>query len=281
MFDVRRYDRIGSTNDEARRLAEEGAPHGTVVHADEQTAGRGRLARRWFSPPGNLYLSVLLREVPPERLWQLSFLSALAVADAVDALLPSHTRAQLKWPNDVLVGGAKISGILIEQAGSAVILGIGINVLVAPQGPAYPTTTLAASGGIATVDGACSLLLRGLEAWLARWTEGGFPVVREAWLARAHRLGETLHVATSGRSASGVFVGLDADGALLLDTDAGRVRIVAGDVGGSVAGDGGAGGGAASELGQGDAAGEGTRSDGRGDGTAGSVAGGAGPGRTG
>ena len=88
-FDVRHYDRIGSTNDEAQRLAAEGAPHGTVVHADEQTAGRGRLSRRWLSPPGNLYLSIVLRpDVPPARIVEIGFVAALAVADAVDALLP-------------------------------------------------------------------------------------------------------------------------------------------------------------------------------------------------
>lgn len=235
MFDVRHHDRIGSTNDEARRLALEGAPHGTAVRADEQTAGRGRLSRRWFSPPGNLYFSVVLRGIPPARGWEISFVAALAVADTVDALLPSHTRAQLKWPNDVLVGGAKISGILIEAADDALILGIGINVLVAPDAPAYPTTTLAASGGLATVDGAASLLLRHLEARLASWDTEGFHPIRQAWLARAHRLGETLHVATGGHAVTGMFVGLDQDGALLLDTAAGRTRVVAGDVGGHAA----------------------------------------------
>lgn len=88
-FDVRHYDRLGSTNDEARQLADAGAAHGTVVHADEQSSGRGRLARRWFSPPGNLYLSIVLRlDLPPARSVELGFLAALAVADAVDALLP-------------------------------------------------------------------------------------------------------------------------------------------------------------------------------------------------
>ena len=88
-FDVRHYDRIGSTNDEAMRLAREGAAHGTIVHADEQTAGRGRLSRRWLSPPGNLYLSIVLRpDVPEARVVEIGFVAALAVADAVDALLP-------------------------------------------------------------------------------------------------------------------------------------------------------------------------------------------------
>src|ERR1700733_13394259 len=103
-FTVWHSDRIGPTNDEARRRASEGAPHGTVIHADEQTAGRGRLAHTWFSPPGNLYLSILLRTgQSAARAAELSFLAALAVADTVEALLPRQIRAMLKWPNDVLV----------------------------------------------------------------------------------------------------------------------------------------------------------------------------------
>src|SRR3954468_19309176 len=113
-FTVRHYDSIGSTNDEARRLAKEGAPHGTVVHADEQTAGRGRLMRTWFSPPGNLYMSILLRlDIPAPRLSELSFVASLAVAQTVEALLPKRLRPVLKWPNDVLVEDAKICGILL------------------------------------------------------------------------------------------------------------------------------------------------------------------------
>jgi len=106
-FTVRHFDAIDSTNDEARRIATQGAAHGTVIHADEQTAGRGRMARTWFSPPGNLYLSILLRlNIPPERIPELSFLTAVAVAETVEKLLPRRVRPMLKWPNDVLVADA-------------------------------------------------------------------------------------------------------------------------------------------------------------------------------
>lgn len=232
MFDVRHYAQIGSTNDEARRLAQEGAAHGTVVHADEQTAGRGRLSRRWFSPAGNLYISVLLRyDLPPGRSAELSFLAALAVADTVDALLPKQLRARLKWPNDVLVDGAKISGILLEQVDGALIVGIGLNVLVAPDNAAYRTTTIAANGGMASVDNARAILLERLSEHLATWQAHGFPPIRSAWLARSYPIGETLRVTAVGGSVEGRFAGLDSDGALLLDTPGGRERIVAGDVG--------------------------------------------------
>src|ERR1700727_2136985 len=137
-FNVQHHERLESTNDEARQLAAAGAPHGTVVHADEQSAGRGRFGRTWYSPPGNLYLSVLLRlDRPPERTPELSFVAAITVADAVDALLPKQSRATLKWPNDVLVNDGKIAGILLENADGAQIVGIGLNVLEAPRNPPY------------------------------------------------------------------------------------------------------------------------------------------------
>jgi BirA family biotin operon repressor/biotin-[acetyl-CoA-carboxylase] ligase len=230
-FIVWHHDKIGSTNDEARRMAAEYAPHGTVVHADEQTAGRGRLAHTWFSPPGNLYVSILLRTGEPvSRCAELSFLAALAVADTVEALLPRQTRAILKWPNDVLVNGAKIAGILLEQAETATIIGIGLNVLEAPSNTAYKTTTIVANGGIASVDGARDILLDRIAVHLSVWQENGFAPIREQWLERSYPIGAAIRATCGGQPVAGHFAGLDLDGALLLDTTRGRERIVAGDV---------------------------------------------------
>lgn len=231
MFTVLHHERLGSTNDEAKRLAAAGAVHGTVVHADEQMAGRGRFGRTWFSPPGNLYVSILLRlDLPPERGAELSFLAALAVADTADALLPRQTRATLKWPNDVLVNGGKIAGILVEQIADVRILGIGLNILHAPKNAPYKTSTLVGAGGLATVDGARDILLDRLARRLDRWTEEGFYPIRSAWLARAHPIGTKLRASLGGRTEEGLFAGLDADGAMLLDTPDGRKRIVAAEV---------------------------------------------------
>jgi BirA family biotin operon repressor/biotin-[acetyl-CoA-carboxylase] ligase len=233
MFLIVHHERIGSTSDEAKRLAAEGAPHGTVVHADEQVAGRGRLGRTWFSPAGNLYLSVILRlNVPPERGGELSFLAALAVSDAVNGLLPKQVRATLKWPNDVLVQDGKIAGILVEQVGDVRILGMGLNIIEAPRNAPYKTATLVSAGGIGSVEGARDILLERLGFWLDTWTEEGFWPIRQAWLSRAHPIGTPLRASLGGRTEEGTFAGLDEDGALLLDTDQGRKRIIAGDVGG-------------------------------------------------
>lgn len=230
-FTVWHHDKIGSTNDEARRMAAEGAPHGTVVHADEQTAGRGRMSHTWFSPPGNLYVSILLRTgVPAGRTAELSFLASLAVADTVEALLPRNTRAMLKWPNDVLISGAKIAGILLEQVDDATIMGIGVNVLEAPSNAAYKTTTIVANGGIASVDGARDILLERLGGHLEVWREHGFAPVRVQWLERSYPIGAAIRATSAGQPVAGHFAGLDEDGALLLETPQGLQRIVAGEV---------------------------------------------------
>jgi BirA family biotin operon repressor/biotin-[acetyl-CoA-carboxylase] ligase len=231
-FDLRQYDSIGSTNNEAMRLARAGAAHGTVVCAREQTAGRGRQARRWHSPAGNLHASVLLRtDLPPGRIPQLSFVAALAVADAADAFLPGHARAELKWPNDVLIRGAKVAGILIESADATVIIGIGMNIAHAPPNAPYPVTTLAASGGGLLDPGAIlQVLLQALRHRFSHWRDQGFATVRTDWLARAHPAGSPLRLTVGDRSIEGRFADLGHDGALVLETADGLERFVAGEV---------------------------------------------------
>ena len=231
-FTVWHYGQIGSTNDEARRLAAEGAPHGTVIHADEQTAGRGRRSHSWFSPVGNLYLSVLLRmSHAASRTPELSFLAALAVADTVEALLPRETRAMLKWPNDVLVNNGKIAGILLEQAADALIIGIGLNVLQAPSNTTYKATTIVANGGIASVDSARDIVLDRLGKLLSVWHADGFGPIRDRWLERSYPIGTMIRANIGGgQMIGGQFGGLEPDGALILDTPEGRRRIVVGEV---------------------------------------------------
>ena len=230
-FEIRTYASLGSTNDEARRLAREGAAEGTVVTALEQTAGRGRHGRGWASPPGNLYLSLLLRPgLPPGRLGELAFLAGLAVAETAAALLPAGRAVTLKWPNDVLVDGAKTAGILIEQEGEAAILGIGLNLAHCPADTPYPATALAAAGAEADVAAARARLLERLAAALSCWRGEGFAAIRAAWLARAHPLGAALSVRLPEGVIAGRFAGLDPAGALLIETANGPRRITSGEV---------------------------------------------------
>lgn len=221
---------VGSTSDEAARLAEAGAPEGTVVWAREQTGGRGRRGRVWASPVGNLYTSTLVRpDCPAARAAELGFVSALAVADIV----PAGRQVRVKWPNDVLVDGGKVAGILPESSiagdGKAehVILGIGINVGFAPSLPEmrYPGACL---GG--TVEGVLEAFTAALARRLAHWRREGFAVVRAEWLAKAGPLGLEVDVKLGEELVRGRFAGMDGEGALLLDTAAGPRRIVAGEL---------------------------------------------------
>jgi BirA family biotin operon repressor/biotin-[acetyl-CoA-carboxylase] ligase len=178
-------------------------------------------------------MSVLLRlDLPPNRRPELGFVTAITVADAVDALLPKQCKAILKWPNDVMVNDGKIAGILVEIVDDAQILGIGLNVLEAPRNTPYKAATLVSSGGIATVDGARDILLKSLEKRLDAWKLHGFGPIRTEWLERAHPIGTPLRASMGGLTEEGVFAGLEDDGAMLLDTQAGRKRIVAADVSG-------------------------------------------------
>jgi len=223
-------DSVGSTNDEAARLAETGATEGTIVWAREQTGGRGRRGRHWASPVGNLYSSTILRpDCPAARATELGFVAALAVADVV----PAGRETRVKWPNDVMVDGGKVAGILLEssigQGGLVeyVVAGIGVNVAFAPQLPEmrYPGASLGGS-----VETALEKLAQALAVRLAEWRYHGFETVRAEWLAKAGPLGADVDVRLGDELVRGRFAGLDGEGALLLDTAAGPRRIVSGEL---------------------------------------------------
>jgi BirA family transcriptional regulator, biotin operon repressor / biotin---[acetyl-CoA-carboxylase] ligase len=231
---VLHFQVLDSTNEEAQRQLAAGAWGPLWIVADEQTQGRGRGGRRWQSPKGNLYASLLLTlNISPPVATQLSFVAALATHDAVSQHLGPNLREtlHLKWPNDVLLGSAKLAGVLIESAASprtaglAVIVGIGINISAAPAG----TDRAVASLGLP--PGACGsvfdALADGFDLWFARWDGGqGFAGIREAWLARAMALNEPISVNLNGSSIRGTFRGVDQAGALQLETGPGIVIIV-------------------------------------------------------
>jgi BirA family biotin operon repressor/biotin-[acetyl-CoA-carboxylase] ligase len=240
-FRVVAFDRIDSTSSEAKRRALAGAPHGLVIWATEQTQGRGRRDRQWFSPPGNLYFSVVLRpEVAVARAAELSFVAAVSLAEAIAPVLLPGTDLALKWPNDLLIDGAKAAGILVEaqtEAGGEeadkvpwVVLGIGVNLATAPVDMPYPVTSLAAVGSPILPSMALEHIVSSLARRYRDWLESGFPTIREAWLRRARGLGQSIELRQNGTVLTGRFADLDRDGALLLDTVDGRRRITAGDV---------------------------------------------------
>lgn len=232
------YDAIGSTNDEASRLAREGAPEGTVVCAREQTAGRGRRGRSWASPPGNLYLSLIVRPAcAAGKAAQLGFVAALAVGDALNAKLPALVGLSYKWPNDVLLHGRKLAGILLESEGTArqeaafVIVGIGINLVSSPRGVQFPVTSVIEEGLDPPQPSALlEELTEHFRTWLQRWRIAGFAPVRRAWRARAMSIGDLIRVRLDTATLHGRFLGIDDEGALLLQTASERRRISAGEI---------------------------------------------------
>ena len=196
-------DTVGSTNTEALNLARAGERGPLWVTARTQSAGRGRRGRAWISEPGNLYASLLLGDPsPPERAAELSFVAALAVRDAVAALAgPLTARLALKWPNDVLIDGKKISGILIEGEGTAVVVGIGVNCVHHPKETSYPASDLAAVGISMSIEELFAHLSATMMRRLKQWDRGaGFEAIRTDWLARAAGLGGPVRIALDRKS---------------------------------------------------------------------------------
>jgi BirA family biotin operon repressor/biotin-[acetyl-CoA-carboxylase] ligase len=231
------HERIASTSDEAKALAQQGEPAGTLVWARTQTAGRGRQGRNWVSPAGNLFASLVLRPtVPVATAAQLGFVAAIAVADACLAIAPDAA-ISLKWPNDVLLNRRKLAGLLLESQSRGdgmldwLVLGIGINLATYPTDLEYPATALSAAGADAVPEAMLATLAASFLVWYQRWQEGaGFATIRSEWLARAQGLGRPIRVRLPGETRDGVFAGIDIDGALLLDGETGRQRIAAGEV---------------------------------------------------
>lgn len=234
---AKHLDTCVSTNAEALALARAGETRPTWVTARSQTGGRARRGRVWTSEPGNLYASLLLTEpAPPERAAQLSFVAALAVRDAIVAAAPDHAaRLTLKWPNDILLDGRKIAGLLLEgEMGKlfSVAIGIGVNCRHHPEGTEFPATDLAAGG----IDLPPDALFRSLSSTmlfrLGLWNRGdGFAAIRSDWLADAAGLGGPVRVRLDKRELTGRFETLDADGHLILSlADGSREAIAAGDV---------------------------------------------------
>ncbi|MGO1117608.1 biotin--[acetyl-CoA-carboxylase] ligase [Rhodovibrionaceae bacterium A322] len=235
VFILKSYDSLGSTMDEARRLAEEeGAQDGTLVWARQQSGGRGRLGRQWVSPKGNLYFSLVLRpQCRAAEAAQLGFIAALAIGEAIGSVAPPMD-VTYKWPNDVLLNGRKVSGILMESRGQEaeldyLILGCGINLATFPKEANYPATSLRFEGLPASVDveDLLEAFCRCFLTWTNRWLEEGFAPVRDAWLLHAARLGEEIDVRLPNETFRGVYRDLDGEGQLIIELPDGEMRRVA------------------------------------------------------
>lgn len=232
---------VDSTNAEAQRLA----PHmaGPVwILAGEQTAGRGRRARAWSSPRGNFYATLLMQpQGGAETVALRSFAAALALREAFVALTGLPAAFRLKWPNDVLLNGGKVAGILLEGLSTGqglrhLAIGIGVNLIAAPDpsavepGAVPPVSLLSDTGLRVTPEAFLDALAPAFARWEAVLSEQGFAPVRAEWLAHAARLGEVIRARTGSEERQGVFETIDAGGALILRQGQGTVAIPAADV---------------------------------------------------
>lgn len=230
---------IDSTSLEASRRAQRGV-HGPLwLWAIEQNAGRGRAGRDWISPPGNLHATLLMPVADdPRRAALHSFVACLAVADTLKVLTGAADRIALKWPNDALLGGRKVAGVLLEsglgETGRWLSIGIGINLAHAPD-PAetrWSATSVAAATRKDAPEAETTLhiLAAAMVVRLRQLEQKGFAAIRSDWLARAARLGEPIEARLPGETVTGVFETLDDTGAMLLRTGAGLRGIHAADV---------------------------------------------------
>ncbi len=234
---LKHYDALDSTSLEAKRLIADGETGPVWIIADRQTAGYGRRGAAWFQEAGDLAASLIFTPAKTDKhVGQLSFAAALAVADAINAA-GTNADVKLKWPNDILIGGAKTSGILLELmtrpgASSAVVLGVGVNIVSKPTEADYPVTRL-----LDVLDGAApppKALLASIDAalfkWMEVWNKHGFEPIRDAWLQQAQNVGGPITVRLPQGTLSGIFDGLDHDGSLILSTPDGVKRVTAGAV---------------------------------------------------
>ena len=233
-------EKVDSTNEEIKRRAELGAADGSMVWALEQTSGRGRRSREWASPRGNLYCSLLLRpSYPASKAMQLGFVTAVVVAELVAETLRDSEPVTCKWPNDVLVNGRKVAGILIESSSAGgtaldwLAIGVGINVASHPRRAEsrYPATSLATEGaGEVTLQRLLERYCCHFQRWMGTWNEYGFAAIRHAWLQRAHGLHEPILVRLENETFEGVFTNMDDDGALVLEQNGVNRLVMVGDV---------------------------------------------------
>ena len=229
-WQIYRYESLGSTNDEIKKFCIE-PKHKTVVQTRLQTAGRGRRGRTWQSLDGNLFFSVAL-EFPLKDLSVLVLISGLSVLQTVRFFAP-NADAQLKWPNDVLLNGAKVSGILLEKGPlDYMIIGIGINITQSPQTPdmLYPTISLNEAGIVITANDFLQRFLAIFNAYIEMYAAGNIAQIRQEWLNHVKGLNQAVQISQDNLQQSGIFKGIDENGALLLKNKNGITRISAGDV---------------------------------------------------
>ncbi len=224
------YEVIDSTNSEAIRKSEDYFAKGVVITAREQSKGRGRRGRVWQSFLGNLFFSQLFKSKAP--LWVLTYISSLSVYDSIQTLCHG-LEVKIKWPNDVLVNGGKISGILIENGkNDMAVVGIGVNLKVSPESKdiLYPTANLRDLGFDISREDFLQCYLKIFDRYYDLYIKEGFENIRKQWLTGSYKLGEEILVSQGSKKQKGIFKGIDESGCLLLKQEDNILKISAGDI---------------------------------------------------
>lgn len=232
------YNEIDSTNSEVHRLIESGVEGQFLVFAHRQKEGYGRSGRNWFSPEGNLYLSIILNpKCSLEKGAELSFVSAIALHKALTGVIPAECKIELKWPNDVLINGKKVAGILLESHSNAnvnntykIIIGLGLNIEKFPknniQFPATSLKELKANNLIPEYY--LDQFMKNFDYFYNKWKKDGFSVIREQWLKFAYNKNKVVTVVTNKERISGFFEDLDDKGRLVIRLSNGDRHYVSG-----------------------------------------------------
>lgn len=237
LYHLLSYDEVDSTNEEAKRLARGGGAEGAVLWAKQQTGGRGRMGRNWISEEGNLFVSILLKPGRKTAEWpQLSFIASLAAYDAILPMLETAPNLTLKWPNDILLKGKKVGGILLEMFSDEentnwLVVGVGINIENYPEEVMFPATCLKENG--IEIVSAKIVLSRFLSCFMERydtWTDKGFAEMQKEWQKHAYKMGEYVTVNSGNGPVKGIFSGIDAAGHMLLDQNGVILPVIAGDI---------------------------------------------------
>lgn len=235
------FANVDSSNEEAKRLvrAGMGGDHHdvTVVWAKSQSDGKGRFGRQWISPKGNLYVSLLIKpRANLQTLSQLSFVTALALREAIQSILPQDEflAVQYKWPNDILIDGKKVAGILLESASvdkkknpEWLIIGVGVNIASFPaRGVNVPATSLKEFGAVPSVESVLYNLIWSFKDKFDLWQEEGFHIFKEKWIRNAKGIGEEISVNYARENICGIFKGINHEGAMVLTLGGGQTMLL-------------------------------------------------------
>lgn len=222
-LEILTYNSLDSTMDEAKRLLLNDVSLETIVLAKQQTGGRGRQSRPWVSPVGNLHMSVMTRDVDAAQLSQFALLWGVVVRQAISSYIGAQV--QCKWPNDVLIEGQKVAGVLIERHESALVVGVGVNIAYRPEGVQFPATCLNDHGVKHITPEQLALKISDIYTdYREKWDLFGFDEIHALWLQSAWKLQQEINIRQDAGSVIGIFETIDATGALILKDAAGTIR---------------------------------------------------------